>query len=447
MLFDLPTSGYHYAEYALALISLWLIFGAWRMWRERNAASRLDRASDAGSVEPPTLHPIINAEKCVGCGACTHACPEGDILGMINGKARLIEPSACIGHGACKAACPVGAIDLVFGSARRGVDIPVVSPNFESNIPGLYIAGELGGMGLVANAIEQGKQAIDAIARRTDIKKDAKKDGPRDDVYDVVIVGGGPAGISATLSAKQNGLTHLTLEQEQLGGTVAHYPRGKIVMTRSAHLPLYGRVRLKRVRKERLLALWNDVIAKTGIVIHQGVRVERITPAAGAFEISTSSGTAVAKSVLLATGRRGSPRKLGVPGEGLSKVVYRLDAPSQYRNQNVLVVGGGDSALETAIALSQRDVKSITLCHRGSVFDRAKPATRQRFEAAVRAGPINVLLQAGVRTIEPTRVLIDRAGTTHAVPNDVVIVCAGGLLPTLLLDDIGVSVERKFGTA
>ena len=227
----------------------------------------------------------------------------------------------------------------------------------------------------------------------------------------------------------------------------AHYPRGKIIMTRHATLPLYGRVRLKRVRKERLLALWRDVVAKTGVVIHQGVRVERITPAAGGFEITTSAGLATATAVLLATGRRGSPRKLGVAGEDLAKVVYRLDAPSQYRNKNVLVVGGGDSALETAIALSQRPVKSVTLCHRGSAFDRAKPATRQRFETAMRAGPINVLLRADVRTIEPTRVLIERAGTVHAVPNDAVIVCAGGLLPTLLLDDIGVSVERKFGTA
>ena len=439
MSLPLPTTGYHYADYAIALVALWLVFGLWRMLRERSASRRLDKALDDGNSAPPSLHPIVNAEKCVGCGACTHACPEGDILGMIGGKAHLVEPAACIGHGACKAACPVGAIDLVFGSAQRGVDIPIVSPQFESNVPGLYIAGELGGMGLVANAIEQGRQAVDAIAKRGDLQ--------RDGFYDLIIVGGGPAGIAASLAATQKGLTHLTLEQDSLGGTVAHYPRGKLVMTRPATLPLYGKVHLKRVRKERLLTLWHDVIRKTGVRIHEGVRVQRITPADGHFEVETSAGPALGSAILLATGRRGSPRKLGVPGENLAKVVYRLDAPSQYRGKHVLVVGGGDSALETAMELARRPVKSISLCHRGSVFERAKPATRQRFEAAAKAGPINVLMESQVSSIEAGRVLIERAGVTRALPNDAVIVCAGGVLPTLMLDAIGVAVERKSGTA
>lgn len=442
MMSALPTTGYHYADYALALVALWLVFGCVRMWRERRASGRHDRAME-GDAEPPSLHPVINAETCVGCGACTHACPEGDILGMIGGKARLLEPAACIGHGACRAACPVGAIDLVFGTARRGVDIPLVSPNFESNVPGLYIAGELGGMGLVANAIEQGRQAIDAIARRVAVKQGLAKPG----VYDVVIVGGGPAGISASLAAKQKGLSYLTLEQDQLGGTVAHYPRRKLVMTRSAHLPLYGRVRLKRVRKERLLALWRDVIDKTGVAIQQGVRVEAIVPEGLVFEVTTSAGAASARSILLATGRRGSPRKLGVPGEELAKVVYRLDTPQQYRGQHVLVVGGGDTALETATELADHSVKSLTLSYRGNAFSRARPAIRQRFEAACHANAVNVLFDAHVRVIEAERVLIERADGIRAIPNDAVIVCAGGLLPTLMLEDLGVSVERKFGTA
>ncbi len=439
MTFTLPTTGWHYADYALGLAVLWLIFGAWRRWRERRAASRLDRAIDEGTAEPPTLHPVINAAKCVGCGACTHACPEGDILGMIGGKAQLLEPSACIGHGACKTACPVGAIDLVFGTARRGVDIPVVAPDFQSDVDGLYIAGELGGMGLVANAVEQGRQAVEAIAGRTDLK--------RQGLYDVIIVGAGPAGISASLAAQKSGLTYLTLEQDTLGGAVAHYPRKKLVMTRPTVLPLYGKVPFNRVRKETLLELWRDVIGKTGLKIYEDVRVERVQNDQGNFAVTTSKGLFHAATVLLALGRRGSPRKLGVEGEDLTKVVYRLDTPSQYRNQHVLVVGGGDAALETATELARHPVKTITLIHRGPAFDRAKPAIRKRFEAAVVAGPINVFMQTRVHAITPSKVLLEKPEGRRSITNDAIIVCAGGILPTLMLDEIGVRVERKFGTA
>ena len=437
MLESLPNFGY--ATYALALVGLWLAFGAGRWLRERGAAGRRLRAVEAGAAEPPSLHPVIDPARCVGCGACTHACPEGRIIGMIGGKAHLLDPASCIGHGACKTACPVGAIDLVFGSARRGVDIPIVSPQFESNVPGLFIAGELGGMGLIANAIEQGRQAMDAIAGR--------ERPQQPDCYDVVIVGGGPAGISASLAAKEKKLKCLTLEQDSLGGAVARYPRGKLVMTRPATLPMYGRVRLKKVRKERLLDLWEDVIAKTGLQIHDGVRVERITPLASGFEVVTSVGVCRTHSVLLATGRRGSPRRLGVPGEDLAKVVYSLDDPAQYRGQHVLVVGGGDSALETAVALTRHRPASVTLSYRGHNFDRANPVNRRRFDEALRDGKLVVMPGSQVRTIEPARVLIDQAGQRSAPRNDAVIICAGGLLPTALLADIGVRVETKYGTA
>jgi thioredoxin reductase (NADPH) len=441
MLEALPIAGSiaGYTSYALALVAMWGVFGAGRWVKERRTSSRQQQFIDAGAIEPPSLHPVIDPARCVGCGACTHACPEGDIIGMIGGKAQLLDPGSCIGHGACKTACPVGAIDLVFGTALRGVDIPVVSPEFESDIPGLFIAGELGGMGLIANAIEQGRQAIDAIARHERIGATG--------IYDVVIVGGGPAGISATLAAKEKRLRSLTLEQDTLGGTVARYPRRKLVMTRPARLPLYGKVRLRRVRKERLLALWHSVVQKTGIEIHGGVRVERITPQSWGFEINTSAGVCHASTVLLATGRRGSPRRLGIPGEDLPKVVYSLDDAAQYRGQHVVVVGGGDSALEAAVALAREPVASVTLSYRGTQFSRAKPINRRRMEDAVRSGELQILVDSHVRAIDQDRVVIDGPDGRDVLRNDAVIVCAGGLLPASLLNDIGVRVETKYGTA
>ena len=358
---------------------------------------------------------------------------------MISGKAHLIDPASCIGHGACKTACPVNAIDLVFGTAKRGIDIPVVSPQFESTVPGIFIAGELGGMGLIANAIEQGRQAIEAIARHPRIGAD--------DLYDVVIVGGGPAGIAATLAAKEKKLRYLTLEQDSLGGTVARYPRSKLVMTRPALLPIYGKMRLRRVRKERLIAFWHKVVAETGIEIRGGVRVERIHANPWGFELTTTAGPCRSSTVLLATGRRGSPRRLGIPGEDLPKVVYNLDDPSQYSGQHVVVVGGGNSAAEAATELARRAVGSVTLSYRRSSFDRVKPAVRRKLDDAVASGKLYVLPDSNVTSIEPDRISIEQRGTQQVFRNDAVIVCIGGLLPTSLLSDIGVEVETKYGTA
>lgn len=439
MSFSATTLTLGYETYVLALFGLWLALGTGRRLIDRRAAARHSRAHEAGAAEPVSLHPLIDPSLCVGCGACTHACPEGRIIGMIGGKAQLVDPASCIGHGACKTACPVGAIDLVFGSARRGVEIPVVTPQFESTVPGVFIAGELGGMGLIANAIEQGRQAVDSIARSETIGAP--------DAYDVIIVGGGPAGIAATLAAKEKKLRSLTLEQDTLGGSVARYPRAKLVMTRPANLPLYGRVRLRRVRKEALLELWRKVIGSTGIEIHCGVRVERIRRSGALFDVVTSSGTCRTSTVLLATGRRGSPRRLGIPGEALPKVAYQLADPHQYRGRNVVVVGGGDSALETALALSRQPVASVTLSYRAARPTRARLELQRRFDVACQNGKIRFLPESRLRAIEAARVLIDISGRTHVLPNDAVIVCAGGTLPTALLADIGVQVDVKYGTA
>ena len=392
-------------------------------------------------TEPASLHPVIDASKCLGCGACVKACPEQphhEVLGLIDGKAVLVGPTECIGHGACKAVCPFDAITLVFGTERRGLDIPVLKPNFESNVPGIYVAGELGGMGLIKNALAQGQQALEAIA-----KAGVKRPG----ALDVLIVGAGPAGLAASLAAKKLRLNYQTVEQDSLGGAVFQYPRGKLVMTAPVELPIVGKVHFRNTSKETLLKFWTDACNNNGLNIHYQERVEAIEAKNGAFHVRAGSQRYVASAVLLAIGRRGTPRKLGVPGEELPKVVYRLIDPEQYRGSKVVVVGGGDSALEAAASVAELGDTSVILSYRGEAFQRAKQRNRQRVEEASGKGQLKVLLNSQVREIRPDEVSLKHAGQELKVNNDAVIVSAGGILPNDFLRSIGIEVETKYGTA
>src|SRR5579862_121866 len=424
--------------YAAPLISVWIVYLGLRRRAERRSIAKRHAAIEAGLTEPPTLHPQIDATRCIGCGACVRACPEGEILGLIDGRAELVEPSECIGHGACRAACPSDAIRLVFGTEHRGVDIPHVGADCQTNVPGVFIAGELGGMGLIRNAIEQGRQAIGAVR--------ALGGSTQANVYDVVIIGGGPAGFSASLAAIEHGLRFVTIEQESFGGTVAHYPRGKLVMTQPVALPLIGTVKFREVSKERLLAFWHDAARRTGLRIRYGERAESVIRCGSSLEVRTTRGCYRARAVLLAIGRRGTPRPLGVRGEDLPKVVYRLIDPAQYRGQHVLVVGGGNSALEAAAGIAEQPGTTVTLAHRGTAFGRARPQNRQRVAAAQADGRLRVLMPSQVKRIAVDAVELAFDGRRAAIRNDSVIICIGGILPTAFLQSIGIEVEAKYGT-
>ncbi|MEZ5516327.1 MAG: FAD-dependent oxidoreductase [Gammaproteobacteria bacterium] len=411
------------------------------MLQKRHHAKALDRLQEAqasGLTEPATLHPVIDPSVCIGCGTCVSACPEGRILGLINRKAVLVSPASCIGHGACNDACPTGAISLVFGTETRGVEIPQLDSDFETTVPGVFIAGELGGMGLIKNAIAQGKQAVDAISWRL-----RKTSGS---ALDLVIVGAGPAGLSAALAARQKGLQFAVLEQDSVGGTVSHYPRGKVVMTQPAELPLVGKFQFREASKETLMEFWESVADNVRSEIHTGCRVERIEKSADLFTITTPQETFHSRFVLLAMGRRGTPRKLGVTGEDLPKVVYRLIDPEQYSNRHVLVVGGGDSALEAALAVAGQPGTTTSLSYRSGAFSRAKTKNRSAVETAVAAGKINLFMNSNVTRIEASEVIIDSGDRQDTLPNDDIIVCAGGVLATGFLRSIGIHVEEKFGT-
>lgn len=429
------------AFYSLPMIVIWVAYWLYKQRKVRRAIIKKREAEAAGLTEPASLHPIIDPNKCLGCGACTRACPEGDILGLIDGKAELVEPANCIGHGACKAACPFDAITLVFGTEKRGMDIPLLSPEFETNVPGMYIAGELGGMGLIRNAIEQGVQAMGAIQK-------VVAGGHRAE-FDVMIIGAGPAGIGAGLAAKKAGLKYKVIEQDSLGGTVAHFPRKKMVMTAPVDLPIYGKIKLKETSKEALLDLWKDVIDNTKLPISFGERLEDAIPMATApgFNVETTKGTYTTRTILLCLGRRGTPRKLGVKGEQQSKVVYRLIDPAQYRDQHVLIVGGGDSALEAATSVAEERGTTVTLCYRGEAFNRAKPKNRELVEAYAKKYNLTIMFESQIALIEGQQVTISHKGQKVTIPNDAVIVCAGGILPTPFLNKLGISIETKHGEA
>ena len=427
--------------------ALWLYAGvllavlAWYLVRRKGNSARqageLQQAVAAGLVEPPSLHPVIDPLRCIGSSSCAAACPEG-ALGIVDGKATLINAASCIGHGACFAACPFDAIKLVFGTERRGIDIPDVTPQFETNVPGIFIAGELGGMGLIRKAAEQGRQAMGHIRQR-----------PREAFdLDVVIVGAGPAGLSAGLAAMEHGLSYRLIEQEtSLGGAVFHYPRNKIAMTAPVKLALVGSVKFGEVSKEQLLDFWAGVVRNTGLKIHFQECLVDIGREGDGFVVQTSTGRHRARSVLLAMGRRGTPRKLDVPGEDSAKVVYRLVDAEQYRGQAVLVVGGGDSALEAAIALAAQPDVDVTLSYRSAAFSRVKQKNRLQLEQAQQDGRVRVLLGSVVEAIESDQVRLRVADNVQSLRNDAVLVCAGGLLPTPLLQKVGIRFETKFGTA
>jgi thioredoxin reductase len=403
--------------------------------RNRRDRARKVEAARLGTDKAVAQYPFVDPGLCIGCGACVDACPEYDVLGVVGGTATVINGMRCVGHGACERACPVGAIEVGLGDVKSRADIPQTDAWHETNVPGLFVVGELGGLALIRNAVSQGTRAVDRIAQR----RHASRPGG-DGVLDLMIVGAGPAGLSAALSAVERKLTHVVLEQEaSLGGTVLHYPRRKLVLVQQVDLPLGGRLKEAEYGKEEILDLMQRLIVAASLEIRFGERVEGVARGDdGIFEARTAKGTHRARSLILALGRRGSPRKLGVPGEELSKVMYKLLDAESYRGQRLLVVGGGDSAVEASIGLARDGRNDVTLSYRREKIVRIKRANEERLAPLVRAERLRLLLPSEVQAIHEKTVSLRAGSRDIELPNDYVLVFAGGEAPLPLLRGAGV---------
>jgi putative YpdA family bacillithiol system oxidoreductase len=402
--------------------------------QERRAREHFDNARITGLQAAVSMHPHINAMACIGCGGCVDACPEQDVLGVIDGKAVLVHGSKCVGHGLCADACPVGAIVMMMAAPGRSADLPLLNEHFETSVSNLFIVGELGGMGLIKNAITQGRKVVEYIASR-----------PRssDGSYDLVVVGAGPAGLAAGLTAKAKSLKYLLLEQGDAGGTILQYPRRKIVMTSPVELPLWGKLKLTETSKESLLEVWQQVLTKTQLKVNTGEKVLDIETSEGHFVVTTPVRRYAAHHVVLALGRRGTPRKLGVPGEELGKVTYRLIDAETYRDCDVLVVGGGDSAVEAAVGLALHGTNRVTLSYRKSEFTRLKDRNAKHLEEYRKRDAIRVVLNSTVKGIREKDVQIETAEGVRVVPNDFVFIFAGGEMPFEFLKKTGIKFQEQ----
>lgn len=422
--------------------------------RQRDVVQERVRMQQRAADAPPLQVPVIDLAKCLGCGTCVRECPESGVLGLVHGQAAVINAAACVGHAKCVSECPVGAVTLSQGDLQARSDVPVLTDELQAvDQDGLFLVGEITARSLIRVAAEQGAAVAATIERRL-AASPARAAG----VHDAVVVGAGPGGLACAMGLAASGRDFVLLDQETtIGGTVAKYPRRKLVLTDDVALPGHGVLPRREYAKEELIALWQQLAAKHRLPFRGGVAFDRVERADdGTFVVHSDAGTLRARHVVLAVGRRGTPRRLGVPGEELPHVAYGLLDAAAYTDSHCVVVGGGDSAVETALALAEQPGNHVTLVYRQDAFFRLRGKNQERIDEALAAGRVEALFRAEVTAIAHDHVAVQQhahAGDAGANPAgqggrvalqlraDCVFVHAGGVAPFAQLAKSGVSFD------
>ena len=394
--------------------------------------------------------PVVDAARCLGCHACVDACPY-DVLEMVRYVAVTTRPDQCCGAGSCLVACPNGSLVLREGPAP--VDAPRLSARFESlDRPGIYLAGDVSGGSLIRSALEQGVTVARAVADDLGAsahagKKHKKPEGTAQAPFDLVVVGGGPAGLAAGLVAKERGLSVMVLEQASIAESVRRFSREKLVLDAppadAGSLPLF----IGDSKKEELVRRWLREVHARGLDVREGVRVVGVdTRESGSFQVRAvgSDGTELslsARRVVVAIGRRGSPRKLdaAVPDSALGRVHYELSDARAFAGSRVVVVGLGDVAMETALALALQPGTSVTLVHRGRGFSRGRQKNIEAIGRLVAEGRVGLLFDAEVKTIGAERLVVSEGARERTISYDALFVHIGSAVTG---DPVFASQER-----
>lgn len=421
-----------------------------RRRRLRAVLGEVRQAKESGSAKARLQYPWVDLSRCIGCGTCVSACPEHGVLDLVHGQAAVVHGSRCVGHGRCAEQCPVEGIVLTLGDLQERSDIPALRGLEAIGQDGLFLAGEVTGYALIRTAVQHGKQVAAEVAARIGGRAQAEVDRDRSaanepEMLDLCIIGAGPAGLSCSLEAKRLGLDFVTLEQQTLGGTVSKYPRRKLVMTQPLKLPLGPALKSQTYQKEELIELWQRLSLEHQLPIREETNVQAVERLKdGSFEIRTNKETFHSRYLCMALGRRGTPRKLDVPGEERQKVVYSLMDAAAYQGRRMLVVGGGDSAVEAALALARQPQNEVHLSYRREQFFRLKARNELEALAALKDGRIQAHFGTRVVAIENKHVQLAAAENeeqTIRIDNDDVLVMAGGLPPFPFLQAAGVSFD------